>query len=198
MSSAAPTTEPRVSSLELFFDLVFVFTITQLTGLLLRDPTPAGLLQMFLIFGNVWWMYGGYAWLTNAVPPRAVAARLMLLVGMGGFLLIALSIPTAFGNGGVVFGIGYLVVTLVHTGLFMQSSRQRIVSAVRRLGPFNLITAALLLGAGFTTGGGTNSALCPRVRPALDHAVPDPARLLPHPGRPFRRTARAHPADRAR
>ena len=148
-----PTTEPRVSALELFFDLVFVFTITQLTSLLLRDPTLAGLLQMFLLFGNVWWMYGGYAWLTNAVPPRAVAARLMLLVGMGGFLLIALSIPTAFGNGGVVFGIGYLVVTLVHTGLFMQSSRQRIVSAVRRLGPFNLITAALLLGAGFTTGG---------------------------------------------
>jgi hypothetical protein len=72
---------------------------------------------------------------------------------MGGFLLIALAIPTAFGNGGVVFGIGYLVVTLVHTGLFMQSSRQRIISAVTRLGPFNLITAGLLLVAGFTPGG---------------------------------------------
>src|SRR6202521_6209135 len=149
MKTAAPTTEPRVSSLELFFDLVFVFTITQLTSLLLRDPTLAGLLQMLLLFGNVWWMYGGYAWLTNAVPPRAVAVRLLLLVGMGGFLLIALAIPTAFGEGGVLFGIGYLIVTLVHTGLFSQSSRQSIVSAVRRLGPFNLGTAALLLVAGF-------------------------------------------------
>ena len=152
MSSAVTTTEPRVSSLELFFDLVFVFTITQLTSLLLRDPTLNGLLQMFLLFGNVWWMYGGYAWLTNAVPPRDVAVRLLLLVGMGGFLLIALAIPTAFADGGVLFGIGYLVVTLVHTGLFSQSSRQSIVSAVRRLGPFNLVTAALLLVAGFTPG----------------------------------------------
>src|ERR1700716_4440457 len=115
MSAPAPPGEPRVSSLELFFDLVFVFTITQLTSLLLSDPTVSGLLQMFLLFGNVWWMYGGYAWLTNAVPPREVAVRLLLLVGMGGFLLIALAIPTAFGGGGIAFGIGYLVVTLVHT-----------------------------------------------------------------------------------
>jgi low temperature requirement protein LtrA len=137
----------------LFFDLVFVFTITQLTSLLLRDPTLGGLLQMLLLFGNVWWMYGGYAWLTNAVPPRELAIRLLLLLGMGGFLVIALSIPTAFGSGGVAFGIGYLVVTLVHTGIFLRSSRQSIVAAVSRLGPFNLITAALLLVAGFTNGG---------------------------------------------
>jgi low temperature requirement protein LtrA len=152
VSSAVATIEPRVSSLELFFDLVLVFTITQLTSLLLREPTPYGLLQIFLLFGNVWWMYGGYAWLTNAVPPRELSVRLLLLVGMGGFLLIALAIPTAFGDGGVLFGIGYLIVTLVHTGLFSQSSRQSIVSAVRRLGPFNLLTAALLLVAGFTPG----------------------------------------------
>jgi low temperature requirement protein LtrA len=158
MNSAIPTpysagsTEPRVSTLELFFDLVFVFTITQLTSFLLRDPTIAGLVQMVLLFGNVWWMYGGYAWLTNAVPPRELAVRLLLLVGMGGFLLIALSIPSAFGSGGVAFGVGYMVVTLVHTGLFLRA-QQTITSALARLGPFNLITAALLLVAGFTPGG---------------------------------------------
>ena len=150
---SAGSAEPRVSTLELFFDLVFVFTITQLTSLLLHDPTIAGLVQMVLLFGNVWWMYGGYAWLTNAVPPRGLAVRLLLLVGMGGFLLIALSIPTAFGSGGVAFGIGYVVVTLVHTGLFWRGSRESIASAIGRLGPFNLITAALLLVAGFTNGG---------------------------------------------
>jgi len=149
---SAGSAEARVSTLELFFDLVFVFTITQLTSLLLHDPTIAGLVQMVLLFGNVWWMYGGYAWLTNAVPPRGLAVRLLLLVGMGGFLLIALSIPTAFGSGGVAFGIGYVVVTLVHTGLFWRGSRQSIASAIGRLGPFNLITAALLLVAGFTNG----------------------------------------------
>ena len=149
---SANSAEPRVSSLELFFDLVFVFTITQLTSLLARDPSVTGLLQMVLVFGNVWWMYGGYAWLTNAVPPRELGVRLLLLVGMSGFLLIALAIPTAFGAGGVAFGVGYMIVTLVHTGVFMRSSQQSVMQAVRGLGPFNLVTAVLLLGAGFTNG----------------------------------------------
>jgi low temperature requirement protein LtrA len=108
-------------------------------------------LRAALIFGNVWWMYGGYAWLTNAVPPRAAPVRLLLLVGMAGFLLIALSIPTAFGSGGVIFGLGYVVVTLVHTGLFLRSSQQSVFKAVGRLGPFNAVSAALLLVAGFTS-----------------------------------------------
>lgn len=149
---SAASAEPRVSSLELFFDLVFVFTITQLTTLLAREPTVTGLLQTMLIFGNVWWMYGGYAWLTNAVPARELGVRLLLLVGMSGFLLIALAIPTAFGAGGVAFGVGYMIVTLIHTGVFMRTSQQSVIHAVRGLGPFNLVTAVLLLGAGFANG----------------------------------------------
>src|SRR2546423_10856918 len=105
-SYSAASAEPRVSPLELFFDLVFVFTITQLTGLLAHEPTAIGLLQTVLIFGNVWWMYGGYAWLTNAVPPRELGVPLLLLLGMSGFLLIALSIPTAFGAGRSALGGG--------------------------------------------------------------------------------------------
>jgi len=53
--------------LELFFDLVFVFTITQLTGLLVHDPDPLHLLQVAILLAIIFWMYGGYAWLTNAV-----------------------------------------------------------------------------------------------------------------------------------
>src|SRR5436309_13439974 len=133
--------EERVTALELFFDLVFVFTITQLTSLLARDPGWTGVLQAGLLFGNVYWMYGGYAWLTNAVPPRELGVRLLLLVGMGGFLLVAISIPTAFGAGGAVFGIGYVVVTLIHTGVFLRVSQQSVLKAMIGLGPFNLITA---------------------------------------------------------
>jgi low temperature requirement protein LtrA len=150
---SADSAEPRVSSLELFFDLVFVFTITQLTSLLAHDPSIKGLVQTMLIFGNVWWMYGGYAWLTNAVPPRELGIRLLLLVGMSGFLLIALAIPTAFAAGGIAFGVGYMIVTLVHTGVFMRTSQQTAIQALTVLGPSNLVTAALLLAAGFTTGG---------------------------------------------
>ena len=142
----------HVTALELFFDLVFVFTITQLTSLLARDPTPAGFLQVALIFGNVWWMYGGYAWLTNAVPPRELGVRLLLLIGMGGFLVVAIAIPTAFAAGGLAFGLGYLVVTLVHTGVFLRTSQQSVLKAMIGLGPFNLVTAGLLVAAGVASG----------------------------------------------
>jgi low temperature requirement protein LtrA len=144
--------EVRVSTIELFFDLVFVFTITQLTSLLAGDPSVAGLGRVALVFGNLWWLYGGYAWLTNAVPPRRSLQRLVLLFGMGGFLVVALAIPTAFDGGGIAFGVGYLLVTLVHTGMFLLSSQESAVRAMRRLGPANAITAALLLLAGFTQG----------------------------------------------
>jgi low temperature requirement protein LtrA len=144
----------RVSTIELFFDLVFVFTITQLTTLLVAEPNGAGVGRVVLIFGNVWWMYGGYAWLTNAVPPHETVVRLLMLVGMAGFLIVALAIPLAFGSSGVAFGIGYLVVTVVHTGLFLRASQQSAVRAMFRLGPYNAVTAAMLLAAGFVGGPG--------------------------------------------
>jgi low temperature requirement protein LtrA len=144
--------EVRVSTIELFFDLVFVFAITQLTSLLASEPTVAGLGRVALVFGNLWWIYGGYTWLTNAVPPRQPVLRLLMLLAMGGFLVVALAIPTAFAGGGVAFGVGYLLVTLVHTGMFLLSSHESAVRAMRRLGPANAITAALLLWAGFTQG----------------------------------------------
>jgi low temperature requirement protein LtrA len=144
--------EVRVSTIELFFDLVFVFAITQLTSFLAGEPTMVGLGRALLIFGNLWWIYGGYAWLTNAVPPREPVLRLLMLLGMGGFLVVALAIPTAFAGGGVAFGVGYLLVTLVQTGMFLLSSQESAMRAMRRLGPANAVTAALLLLASFTHG----------------------------------------------
>jgi low temperature requirement protein LtrA len=72
----------RVSTLELFFDLVFVFTIAQLTTVLVSRPNARGVLQVVLMLGVIWWMYGGYAWLTNAVAPDRASRRLLLLAGM--------------------------------------------------------------------------------------------------------------------
>jgi low temperature requirement protein LtrA len=89
----------RVSTLELFFDLVFVFTVTQLTAVLSDDPTLRGLLRVVLMLGVIYWMYGGYAWLTNAVAPDRAARRLVLLGGMAGYLVLALTIPQAFSGG---------------------------------------------------------------------------------------------------
>jgi low temperature requirement protein LtrA len=139
----------RVTTLELFFDLVFVFTITQLTGLLEDDLTPAGAARVFLVFGVLWYMYGGYAWLTNQVPPRRPLQQVLLLMGMAGFLVTAVAVSQAFGDAGVVVGFGYLVVVCVHLVLLSQSSAS---VGVRRLAPFNLASAALVLAAGFVDG----------------------------------------------
>jgi low temperature requirement protein LtrA len=139
----------RVTTLELFFDLVFVFTLTQLTLVLEHDLSLAGVGRTFLLFVVLWWMYGAYAWLTNHVSPVRPSQRLLLLVGMAGFMVIAIAIPHAFGTSGVVFGLGYLVVTCVHLALFSQSDA---LIGVVRLAPFNVLSALLILGAGFVEG----------------------------------------------
>jgi low temperature requirement protein LtrA len=137
----------RVTSLELFFDLVFVFTLTQLSTLLTAELTVVGMLRVLLIFCVAWWMYGGYAWLTNTAMPDRAAERLLLLLGMSGFLAVALAVPRAFGPDGVALGIGYLVVVLVHAGLYFRANRN-----ILRVAPFNIVSALLIIGAGFTHG----------------------------------------------
>jgi len=148
-------TEPavRVSTLELFFDLVFVFTLTQLTALLADSLTLRGLVQVVLMTGIILWMYGGYAWLTNAVAPVTRFRRTLMLIGMGAFLAMALAIPQAFGAAGWVFGLGYFVVNAVHSGLFIKSGGPDAARAMRGLAPINLTSATLVLVGGLVPGG---------------------------------------------
>jgi low temperature requirement protein LtrA len=143
----------RVSTLELFFDLVFVFTVTQLTAALAGHLTLLGLLRVMLMLGVIWWMYGGYAWLTNAVAPTDEGRRALLFLGMAGFLAIALAVPRAFGPDGWAFGVGYFMVNLVHTGLFVKAGGRDAARAMGRLGPLNLLSAGLVLAGGFLPGG---------------------------------------------
>jgi low temperature requirement protein LtrA len=133
----------RVTNVELFFDLVFAFTLTQLTTLLSDNANGTGAAQTLLVFGLIWWMYGGYAWVTNANPPNGPAERLLLLTGMAGLLVAGLAIPQSFGRDGVVLGLGYLVVVLVHAALYWRVNRNII-----RVTPFNVAAALLVTGAG--------------------------------------------------
>jgi low temperature requirement protein LtrA len=151
-TSREPDETQRVSSLELFFDLVFVFTITQLTGVLVHEPSWRGLLQVSLMLGVIFWMYGGYAWLTNAVALDRLTHRLTLLLGMAGFFVVALAIPRAFSGNGTAFGLAYLAVVLIHLGMFARSSRITVVRAIMGLAPFNLVTALLILAGGILGG----------------------------------------------
>jgi low temperature requirement protein LtrA len=141
--------ELRVSTLELFFDLVFVFTLTQLTALLAADPSAATAGRAVLIFIVLFWMYGGYVWLTNRVAPDRAARRLLMILGMGAFLVCALAIPRAFDGAGVAFGLGYLLVVLVHAWLY---GRAFGASVVLRFAPLNVASALSVTIAGFLDG----------------------------------------------
>jgi low temperature requirement protein LtrA len=142
----------RVSTLELFFDLVFVFTITQLTGVLVEGADAASVAQVVVMFAVIWWMYDGYAWLTNAITTDRVRYRLLLLGGMGGFLVIALAIPKAYEGEGLELGLAYLAVVLLHGSMYAKGTSVNEVAAILRIIPFNLAAAALVLAGGAIGG----------------------------------------------
>jgi low temperature requirement protein LtrA len=144
----------RVSTLELFFDLVFVFTVTQLTTVLASGHGVASAAQVTVMLAVVWWMYDGYAWLTNAIATDLLRFRLLLLGGMGGFLVVALAIPTAYDGQGLAFGVGYLVVVLLHAGMYAKGTSMSEVAAILRIVPYNLAAAGLVLVGGLAGGRG--------------------------------------------
>ncbi|MEY9857979.1 low temperature requirement protein LtrA [Catenulispora sp. GAS73] len=139
----------RVTTLELFFDLVFVFTITQLTVLLAGDLSFAQVGRVLLIFAVLYWMYGAYAYLTNQVPPENLSRRVILMVGMFGFLTCALAIPKVFSVDGVAFGLAFILVTAVHSALYALIHRQYVLSFAVP----NLAAAACVTAAGAVNGG---------------------------------------------
>jgi low temperature requirement protein LtrA len=100
----------------------------------------------------IWWMYGGYAWLTNAIAPDRVTYRLVLLGGMGAFMVLSVAIPGAFSGDGAVFGIAYLIVVLVHAGLYSRSQAGDSAAAFLSLAPFNLVISGLLIAGGLLGG----------------------------------------------
>ncbi|RRS01691.1 low temperature requirement protein A [Glycomyces terrestris] len=111
----------RVSTLELFFDLVFVFIIAQFTWVIAHDPLH-GFLQTVAMLGFIWWMYAGYSWLTNVIPPVRPARRVLILCAMAGWLIVGLAVPAAFEEGSVWIGIGMLVVVVVHGLMYLQAT----------------------------------------------------------------------------
>jgi len=145
--------ERRVSSFELFFDLVFVFAFTQVTAYLAHETTWTGLGHGLLVFAMLWWAWGAYAWLTNAVPTDG-APRLVMLGAMGSMLVVALAVPTAFDGSGVAFAVAYLLVMGFHAVLFAVAGERRAMTrqAILRLGPTNLVPGLVLIGAGLVEG----------------------------------------------
>jgi low temperature requirement protein LtrA len=147
--------EQRVTPLELFFDLVFVFAFTQVTTVLSDDPTWGGLGHGLLILAALWWAWAAYAWLTNTVDPGEGAVWGAMLVAMAAMFVAALAVPEAFGRHGVVFGVAFLIVNVMHLTLYALMARgdRDLLAAILRIAPSALTGAALIIAAGFVHGG---------------------------------------------
>ena len=144
----------RVTTLELFFDLVFVLALTQCTALMAADPTWHGLVRGVLVLAVLWWAWVGYAWLTSVVDPEAGAVRLAIFVAMAAFLVAALSAPNAFGDDAFAFACAYAVVRVAHIGLFVIASRDDpgLRRSVMGLGMSTALGTGLLVAASATDG----------------------------------------------
>jgi low temperature requirement protein LtrA len=180
----------RVSTLEIFFDLVFAFTLIQLTSVLATQLSWLAVCRVVLIFGLLWWMYGAYAWLTNSRPPVRAAERIGLLAGMAGFLIVGIAIPAGFGSYGVVLGLGYLLVVLVHAFLYY-----RVNTNIMRVAPFNTASALLVIVAGLLHGPGGNADAAAYLLWVAALAVQLGSPLIVHPAGRFQLRA-AHFVER--
>ena len=146
--------EERVTPLELFFDLVFVFAITQVTALMSHDPTWSGIGHGLLVLAALWWAWTGYAWLTNTLEPEEGAARAGMFAGMAAMLVVAIAVPGAFGDHAVLFGVAYLLVRCINLALDMIAAKRDadLMHTVMRFGPTALLASLLILAAGFVEG----------------------------------------------
>jgi low temperature requirement protein LtrA len=161
--------EQEVTPLELFFDLVFVFAITQVTGFVSADATWTRLIEGLAILAVLWFAWEAYVWLANSAASDEGAVRVVLLFAMGAMLILSLAVPRAFGEDGMVFGVAYFVVRAAHLGAYLIIARgdPQLRGVVLRLATTVLPGAALLVAAGAFDG--TAQAVCWVAALAIDY-----------------------------
>jgi low temperature requirement protein LtrA len=143
----------RASPLELFFDLVFVFALTQVTVLMADAGDWAGIAEGMLALAAIWWAWAAYAWLTNEVDPRETRVRIAVFAAMIAMLIAALALPDAFENEALLFACAYLAVRVLHIALFAAgTSDVGVQAAVRQLAPPAVAVPAFLIAAAFLEG----------------------------------------------
>ena len=152
--------DASVTPLELFFDLVFVFGLTQVTALMADDLTAHGLIRGLLVLGLLWWSWVGYSWLGNVVRADEGAVRFVMLAAMATMFVLALAIPEAFDDlpgglrGPVLLGVCYFAFRALHLTLFWIIARddEGLRRQLLRFTPSMLGGTALLLVAATLEG----------------------------------------------
>jgi low temperature requirement protein LtrA len=155
-----------VTTLELFFDLVFVFALTRVTDWMAGDSSPGTLLRGVLILVVMWWSWVAYSWLGNVAKADEGLIRLGMFVAMGAVFVGAITIPEAFDDlpgglsGPVVFAVAYFGVRLVHMAVYWVCSREdpQLRGQIVRVVPSAVLGTVLLLVAS-QTGGWVQTAL---------------------------------------
>jgi low temperature requirement protein LtrA len=147
----APNQHSRVTYAELFFDLVFVFAVTQLSHTLLNHFTPSGAVHVTLLFLAVWWVWVYTTWITNWLNPEMTPVRVLLFLLTLGGLVLSTSIPTAFEGRGLWFAIAYAAMQVGRTTFWLAT-----IPRERRLARDNAIRilAWLSTSAVFWIAGG--------------------------------------------
>jgi low temperature requirement protein LtrA len=156
----------RVTTLELFFDLVFVFALTQISALVAGNLTPEGAARGLVLLGLLWWAWTAFTWLGNVARADVGVVRAGLIVAMGLVFAMALAIPTAWdeADGGLpsalVFAVAYVLVRLVHVVVYWVAAGDD-AGLRRQVGRLALagVLPTVLLVVGGLLGGSTQTIL---------------------------------------
>jgi low temperature requirement protein LtrA len=157
---AAGDARQRVTNIELFFDLVFVFAVTQLSHFLLGHRTFAGAVQAALLLAMVWLLWAYTAWLTNWFDPEKIPVRLLLLALMLVSLILSAALPDAFRSSGLLVGAAYAVMQVGRSvfavwalrGQHPGSARRALALNFQRILIWCCVSGALALAGGLAPG----------------------------------------------
>ena len=144
----------RVSAVELFFDLVFVFAVTQLSHRLMEHFTPLGAAETLLLTLAVWWVWMYTAWCTNWLDPEKRPVCFMMLALMLGGLIVSASIPKAFEARGLAFAAGYAGIQVGRTGFFLWAVRghARMIRNFQRIFAWLAFASVFWIAGAFVDG----------------------------------------------
>ena len=166
------TEERRTSPVELLWDLVFVFAVTQVTALIRHDLTWKGAGRGLLVLALMWWAWSAFVWAANAADPNDTSLRAALLAAMVLIFITGLAVPHAFTTNATLFAATYAGVRFIHLGLYAQASRQGNASwqAIAGFAVTVAIGMALLITGSFFHG--TTLAVLWIAAAAIDYAGP--------------------------
>lgn len=186
--------EHRTTPVELLWDLVFVFAVTEVSSLMSHDLTWGWFARSMLVLALVWWAWSAFVWAANAQNATSGTVRACLLISTAVIFITGLSVPGAFGRDGTVFAVSYAIVRFLHLALYADASRKGNASwsAIAGFAVTVAIGMALLIAGSFAHGG-TRIALW-AAAVAIDYA--GPAWLTRERLRGLQRVAVAHFAER--